>query len=99
MQRSPSYEWLLDSCLQECRKSIAHLEQLAETCAPACVWLEEDLTELLALEAAAVASVRALKQTPDVPETRCDHAAEELDRLQGKLLQSFQHLALGATES
>ncbi|HOA73769.1 MAG TPA: hypothetical protein PL151_04380 [Phycisphaerae bacterium] len=93
MRGSESYEWLLDSCLQECRKGISRLEQIAAGGEEKRAWLQEDLHELLALEAAAVESFAHLKRTSDVSEHDRNLAQEKLDRLQAKLLESFHHLA------
>jgi hypothetical protein len=93
MQRSQSYEWLLESCLQECRKGISHLEEIAAGDEPPQPeWLKGDLAELFALEAAAVDSLNALKKTSQAS-GEPDYTQERLDRLQAKLLESFQHLA------
>lgn len=92
MPESRSYEWLLDSCLQECRKGISRLEQIAAG-ADDETWILNDLRELQALETAAVSSFTALRQGAPDRKDRQDLAQERLDRLQAKLLQSFQHLA------
>lgn len=94
MQRSESYEWLLDSCLRECRKGISHLEQIARSEEPSNpTWLQEDIAELLALEAAAVDSYDTLRRQKPVETQTPEFTQERLDRLQAKLLDSFQHLA------
>lgn len=92
MQGSDSYEWLLDSCLQECRKGISHLEQIAAG-AEQRGWLQEDLQELQALETAALHSFAALKRSPETADPTRNMTQEKLDRLQAKLLESFHHLA------
>jgi len=93
MRGSESYEWLLESCLQECRKGISRLEQIAAGGEQKRAWLQEDLGELLALEAAAMQSFGQLKHGGDGSETERTLAQERLDRLQAKLLDSFHHLA------
>lgn len=97
MQGSESYEWLLDSCLQECRKGISRLEQIAAG-ADREAWLQEDLRELQALETAALSSFAAMK-TARPSDTCHDMAQERLDRLQAKLLDSLQHLAAEGVRS
>jgi hypothetical protein len=93
MQASESYEWLLDSCLQECRKGISRLEQIAAGGERKRDWLHEDLGELLALEAAAIQSFTDLKRGSEFSEYDRNLAQEKLDRLQAKLLESFHRLA------
>jgi hypothetical protein len=94
MQAPESYEWLLESCLQECRKGIAHLERIAATSnSQRPDWLQQDIADLLELEAAALHSFATLRRMADpAPATR-ELTQERLDRLQTRLLESFQHLA------
>jgi hypothetical protein len=93
MQGSDSYEWLLDSCLQECRKGISRLEQIAAGAEQKGGWLEQDLEELQALETAALHSFAALRRSSEKPDYTRNLTQEKLDRLQTKLLESFHHLA------
>jgi hypothetical protein len=94
MRSSDSYEWLVESCLEECRKGISRLEQIAAgTPEDRVSWLQEDLSELLALEAAAMQSFESMRKESVVREPARNLAQERLDRLQAKLLESFQHLA------
>lgn len=92
-QGSESYEWLLNSCLQECRRSITRLEQIASTAEQKKGWLQEDLDELLSLESAAIESMDSLRRTSGLPDSSQDITQERLDKLQTKLLQCFHHLA------
>lgn len=93
MQASESYEWLLNACLQECRKGISHLEGIAGGGEVRQAWLREDLGELLALEAAAIQALTTLQREPDPSEDDRNLAQEKLDRLQSRLLESFHRLA------
>lgn len=93
MRGSESYEWLLDSCLRECRKGISHLEQIALTTEQNREWLRDELFHLHTLEASAMSCFAALKRSPHASEDQRIWAQEKLDRLQASLLECFHHLA------